>query len=311
MLKRLKLLYAIYNFFHKKELVHNLRHYQRLGLRKNYFSPVCSTDFNNLKSNSLPGSVKTTPPTETALYKKANQTSQQSIRNFDENGFLILKNYFSTKTVNEINTAIEQALDNKQLKFQYRNKIMFAIHKIPLLKQIVSSKEFTKFLSSLIQGEAVLFQSINFLNGSEQKTHSDSIHMTTFPLGGLLGVWIALDDIAEDNGALHYYPGSHKLPYYLNPDFNNEGNSLFLGNKDYTQYEKMIADKIKEHSLPKKILTATKGDVLVWHANLLHGGEPHLNKNKTRKSMVLHYFDNQRICYHEISQRPALFKNFD
>jgi ectoine hydroxylase-related dioxygenase (phytanoyl-CoA dioxygenase family) len=130
--------------------------------------------------------------------------------------------------------------------------------------------------------------------------------MTTFPLGGLLGVWIALEDIDEDNGPLHYYPKSHLLPYYLNADYGNEGNSLLLGPKDYTEYEKMIEGKVKELSLQKKIFTAKKGDLLIWHANLLHGGEPHNNKSKTRKSMVLHYYNTDCICYHEITQRPAL-----
>jgi len=68
----------------------------------------------------------------------------------------------------------------------------------------------------------------------------------------------------------------------------------------------MIADKILQNSIKKNVFTAKKGDVLIWHANLFHGGEPHLNKTKTRKSMVLHYFAVDRICYHEITQRPAL-----
>lgn len=31
--------------------------------------------------------------------------------------------------------------------------------------------------------------------------------------------------------------------------------------------------------------------MLIWHTNILHGEESHLDKNKTRKSMVFHYFD--------------------
>ena len=30
----------------------------------------------------------------------------------------------------------------------------------------------------------------------------------------MCGVWVALEDITEDNGPLHYYPGSHRLPDY-------------------------------------------------------------------------------------------------
>ena len=34
----------------------------------------------------------------------------------------------------------------------------------------------------------------------------------------------------------------------------------------------------------------------------------HFDKNKTRKSVVFHYYAENRICYHEITQRPALFE---
>jgi ectoine hydroxylase-related dioxygenase (phytanoyl-CoA dioxygenase family) len=109
-----------------------------------------------------------------------------------------------------------------------------------------------------------------------------------------------------NNGPLHYYPGSHKLPYYLNSDYDNEGNYYMIGDKDYTQYEKMLEEKIIEHKIEKKIFTAKKGDVLIWHANLMHGGEPHIDKERTRKSMVFHYFNMNCVCYHEITQRPSL-----
>lgn len=165
-----------------------------------------------------------------------------------------------------------------------------------------------QILSSLINTKAILFQSINFLQGSEQHTHSDSIHMTTFPLGRLVAVWVALEDITVENGPLHYYPGSHKLPYYLNSDYKNEGSKWMIGDKSYEEYEKMIEQKTTESKFKKETFLAKKGDILIWHANLFHGGEPHTNKQKTRKSMVFHYFGEDAICYHEITQRPALMQ---
>src|SRR5690606_33922513 len=119
---------------------------------------------------------------------------------------------------------------------------MFAIKKSARLKEVANNPKLISFLSSIAGYHVKLFQSINFMEGSQQKTHSDSIHMTTFPLGGLLGVWIALEDIEQDAGALHYYPGSHKLPYYLNSDYQNEGSAFLLGNKGYAAYEQMIED---------------------------------------------------------------------
>lgn len=308
-IRRLKATYSVYNFFHRKELVHNVQLLKKYGLKKKYFSPLSSKDFKNITAEDfLPGSKPGITATE--LFKTTSAENQTSILAFPENGFLVLRNYLAPEKVNEVNQTITALLEAKKVSFKYGNKIMFAIHHSPLLRSIGEDKKLLNFLGTLMQGEAILFQSINFMMGSEQHTHSDSIHMTTFPLGGLLGVWIALDDITENNGPLHYYPGSHLLPYYLNSDYDNEGSQCLLGKHSYAAYEEMIEKKIAANGITKQIFTAQKGDLLVWHANLFHGGEPHTDKSLTRKSMVLHYFNKNAICYHEITQRPALIKNF-
>lgn len=305
-IRRFKLTYMIYNLFQRGKLKHNERLYKLLGLRKWYFSPVSSADFVKCDPSRISKIVHTMPAESTALYKELDAGSQESVRNFDRDGYVILKNYLDSETVSSVNAKIAELLESGKVEFRYKNKIMFAIHQSELLRQIGEDKKLLELLNSLVGDEMKLFSSINFIMGSEQKTHSDSIHMTTYPLGGLLGVWIALDDINDENGPLHYYPGSHKQPYYLNADYDNAGNAFMIGSKDYSAYEAMIAGKLQDQLSDKKVFHANKGDLLVWHANLFHGGEPHLNKSKTRRSMVFHYYAVNRVCYHEISQRPAL-----
>ncbi|MEP7279669.1 MAG: phytanoyl-CoA dioxygenase family protein [Bacteroidota bacterium] len=305
-LRRFKAVYAIYNFFHRKELLHNTPLLKKYGLKKKYWASLSSKDFSDIQPGTDPD--KKPPVTDTELFRTSSPENQKSILGFEENGFLVLKNYISTEKADEVNKTIAALLAEKKLSFRYGNKIMFAIHRSPLLKNMGEDKKLIAFLESLMQGDATLFQSINFIMGSEQRTHSDSIHMTTFPSGGLLGVWIALEDVNENNGPLHYYPGSHRLPYYLNSDYNNEGSRFLLGPHSYAAYEDMIKNKIAEKGISKQLFTAHKGDLLVWHANLFHGGEPQTDKSLTRKSMVFHYFNRNGICYHEITQRPALIK---
>jgi len=280
--------------------------YKKLGLKKKYWSPVSSADFRNadpavLRALSHPKKLE-----DTAIYQHSDEATRQSLRAFEETGYAILKGYVAPEVCDNITAEVDRRLNDGSLKFKYGNKIMFAIKKSRQMRETGTSPALMELCSSLIGGEAKLFQSINFIMGSEQHTHSDSIHMTTFPLGGLLGAWVALEDIGPEQGALHYYPGSHLLPYYLNSDFGNEGSCFLTGHNDYAQYERMLAAKMKENRLEKQIFSARKGDVLLWHANLFHGGEPHTDKTKTRKSMVFHYFDVNCICYHEMTQRPAL-----
>lgn len=307
MLRRLRLSYMVYNFFHKKELYYNEVNYKKLGLKKKYYSSVSSRDFAKLNhpvrelipltKNSFQGCQ---------IYSKLTDQDKESLGNFDANGYSIIRNYLSIDQVDAINNEIEKLLEGKKLRFYNNSKIFAAMHFSKLINSVGNNETLKEILTVLLRGKPFLFGSMNFQMGSQLASHSDSIHMTTYPLGGMLGVWLALDDIDEDNGPLHFYPGSHKLPYYLNSDYENEGNSWLIGDKTYQEYEKMLQRKIQELQLKKELFTAKKGDLIMWHANLIHGGEPHLNKEKTRKSMVFHYYKEDSICYHEITQRPAI-----
>ncbi|MEM8524359.1 MAG: phytanoyl-CoA dioxygenase family protein [Bacteroidota bacterium] len=181
---------------------------------------------------------------------------------------------------------------------------MFAIHQSELLLEAGTNEHILSILNLLMGKEVELFQSINFLTASQQRTHSDSIHMTTFPYGNLIAIWIALEDITAED-PLHYYPGSHTLPYVMNNDFGNEGSTLLLGDRAYADYEDKIEEAVQQNQPRKETFLAKKGDLLIWYANLLHGGEPLFDKSKTRKSMVFHYYAKDAICFHEITQRPS------
>lgn len=305
-IRHYKFSYMLYNLFKKSKLKHNIPLYKKYGINKSYFSSISSKDFAHLPASDR--SVDYTQLTETPFFKKLSEENKESALQYDDNGYMILRNFITPETADQINTEIDKLMADGTLKFIYGGKLMFAIHHSQIIKNIGNDKELLDFLSVLLDGKSKLFQSINFINGSQQKTHSDSIHMTTYPLGGLLGVWIALEDVDETNGALHYIPKSHKLPYFLNSDYDNEGTALKIGKKSYRAYETFLEDKVKELGLKKEVFKAKKGDMLIWHANILHGGEPHTDKNRTRKSLVYHFFDENSVCYHEVTQRPALFE---
>lgn len=309
LLRRLKFSYALYNFFHPGALRHNLPVYRQLGLKKRYFSPISSKDFIALPGyQAAAGLPDLSHLLKTAVYQQAGAASRASLEQFNENGFAVVEGFLSAEKIAAINSEVDRLLQQKKARLIQGRKIMFAFHQSELLAAAGQDAALTELLSVLIGGKAKLFQSMNFMYGSEQATHSDSIHMTTYPLGGLLGVWIALEPVTDENGPLHYYPGSHLLPYYLNADYDNEGSWGLTGKKNYAAYEAMIAEKISGLGLKKQVWKPQAGDMMIWHANLFHGGEPRRDPSKTRKSLVLHYFKEGVVCYHEITQRPALLR---
>lgn len=307
-LRRFKLSYMLYNLFKKNQLRHNLPLYRRYGLKKWYFSPISSRDFAHLPPETNPmdqldsGEVFPRDP----AFQQLPAHRQAELLPWSEKGYAILKGFFSADEVAAINAEVDRLIANRQAKWGVGNRIMFAIHQSDLLRRTATQPQLMQVLKLLMGKEVELFQSINFIEASQQKTHSDSIHMATYPYGNLIAAWIALEEVDATNGPLHYYPGSHRLPYLMNADFGNEGTAWMLGNKPYKEYERKVAEVVAAHGLEKEVFLAGPGDVFIWHANLLHGGEPLADPRRTRKSMVMHYYGADAVCFHELTQRPSL-----
>jgi ectoine hydroxylase-related dioxygenase (phytanoyl-CoA dioxygenase family) len=158
-------------------------------------------------------------------------------------------------------------------------------------------------LDRMLGRPAKLLQTIASHKGSQQAPHSDSIHTTTYPLGYLAAAWIAFEDISTNSGPLEFYPGSHRLPYVFShdlgisvEDMKNEGYATYRA-----RYEPLIQKLIAEHGLRPKYFEACKGDVLIWHANLLHGESQRRDLTLTRKALVGHYFAKGAFVYHDLS----------
>ncbi len=310
-LRNLKITSIVYNIFHYRQLTHNAKAYKAFGIRRPLFWSISSKDFSGIPFD-LPWLDQ--PNAKEALEKdnglhSFSAATQEQLRLWPDNGYLILKNCFSTEEVDAINQEIDSLLEQKKVHFRYNNrKIMFSMYASKLMHRVATDKRITDVMQFILQMPVVAFQSINFFKGSEQKAHSDSIHMTTFPPGYLIAAWIALEDIDSSNGPLFYLPGSHKLPYLLNDKYKHGGGKLVLGSEAYEKYEVHLAAEIKRTAFAEKEFHAKKGDVLIWHANLLHGGKAILDPQSTRKSMVVHFYGEDVIKYHEITQRPSLIR---
>jgi hypothetical protein len=169
------------------------------------------------------------------------------------------------------------------------------------VKEIASSEEVYKKLRLLYGREAFPFQTLNFPEGTQQRTHSDMIHFNSIPERYMCGVWIAFEDITNENGPLHYYPGSHKLPFYDMIDLGVKGSDNIETKKAMMvyleNYETFIEEIIQALHLKKEVLNIKKGQAIIWSANLLHGGEKIAKPGATRHSQVTHYYFEDCMYY--------------
>ncbi|OQP65335.1 hypothetical protein A3860_16845 [Niastella vici] len=306
-LKHFKPVHWVYNLLHYKQLLHNRKAYKKYNLHKPLFASISSKDFPDRESRAWldTGDSAVLAPQKEGFQQFSPQI-QQKILQWSNNGYMVLENHFSPADCDAVMHEIETLMKKGILQFKWGNKLMFANKRSALIRKITQDAAISKLLNFLLDKEMVPFQTINFIAGSGQRAHSDSVHMTTYPLGYLLAIWIALEDVHPDSGPLFYYPGSHKLPYLLNNDWNTNSSFLSLGKHDYPDYEDMIEELLQKNQYKREELIAKKGDVLIWHANLVHGGTPIKNPALTRKSMVVHYYASDVIKYHEITERPSL-----
>ncbi len=142
-----------------------------------------------------------------------------------------------------------------------------------------------RILRQLYGREPKPFQTLNFPIGTEQKVHSDTIHFNSDPPGYMCGVWVALEDIDLNNGALVYYPGSHKFPVLRMEDV-----APGPGTEHYPRYEAHVEHLINTKGVEPAYGVLKKGQALIWAANLFHGGSSHRDKSRTRHSQVTHYY---------------------
>lgn len=178
---------------------------------------------------------------------------------------------------------------------------------VPAVKELLHEEKIIEITDLLFGRRTLPFQTIIGHKGSSQDPHSDAIHMTTYPLGYLIACWIALEDIHPDSGPLEFYPQSHRLvPMLLSGDLGIAPLDYKKGLPVYAErYEPAIRNYIDRGRLKPELFLAKAGDVLFWHANLLHGGARRNNLKLTRKALVCHYFAEGVVTYHDLSGNPS------
>jgi hypothetical protein len=233
-------------------------------------------------------------------------------RHWAANGYVILDNLIEAPILDEVWEGYKKAVQRGKIKLPpepagdndpYPGRYLNPHKKVGAFCQLLKHAELMRCIRLLMEREPKPLQTIASHKGTQQGLHSDSIHMTTYPLGYLTAAWIALEDIHPDSGPLVYYPGSHRLPYVFSKevgisedDFKTHGYAPY-----HARYEPYIRGLVEQHQIEPAYFNAKKGDVLIWHANLIHGGSTRANLAHSRKSVVCHFFVKNAFVYHDLA----------
>ena len=167
------------------------------------------------------------------------------------------------------------------------------------------------FLRHVFQDDPVVIQSLTFWRGSEQVAdldHPRVVFETKLP-HLVAGSWIPLEDIHADSGPLADYPGSHK--HNVIPPFDWGSGQRGPGERQRENSDEFPTDYLREQidklNLRKEVFLPKRGDVLIWHGNVLHEGTRVNDRARTRRSYVTHY--TSLNAYPKEFQLPDAFAN--
>jgi hypothetical protein len=231
------------------------------------------------------------------LLENSNYTDNEKsiLTEYNKNGYIVIDLELTEEYINNLlNQVFEEleVLSTQDSRYHYSEspRIFEGWKTNPYILGLARHPKLLSTLELLYSRKPIPFQTINFLKGSNQPLHQDSIHFYTQPERWMVGTWTALQDINVDCGPLEIVPGSHKWNHY---NFQNLNLPVVeFGNQfdNYTEYESFLVHMLKSSDLVKKQWLGKKGQTLIWASNLLHGGAKILNSESTRYAQATHFY---------------------
>ena len=217
-------------------------------------------------------------------YRSATADLQQLADAFHTDGYVVIPDLVPTANVLAARSAGEaeyarRGPDTERVTDAWRWRAG--------VRDLATQPATMELVTFLFGRRAVPFQTLTFRTGTEQRAHADTIHFDTLPAGFTCGVWVALEDVDDDQGPLVVHPGSHRVPpsypedLGLSPGDDRDG-------FDRGGYEDAVAAQVD--GLPARRLPVAQGTAVVWAADLVHGGAPVNRPGSTRWSQVTHFF---------------------
>ncbi len=307
--RRLRPFLVLNNLVHRRQLTETGRRYRELGLRKPWFGLVRHAEVAD-RGDAVARLDRADGVEELhadPAFESLPEETRRGLEAWPEQGYLVAEGLIDRAVVERLNRDVDALAGGGSIREHHRSARFMNVHtKSEAASEIVADPRVEAILELILGRPALLFQTISFVRGSQQEAHSDAFHMMTEPPGFLVGVWVALEDIDEDSGPVFYVPGSHRLPYVMSEDLDLERPPPLLTPDKGAAYVKRMKEMTARAEQEPRKFTAKAGDVLFWHHNLLHGGSGITRQGSTRRSLVAHYFAEGVLCYHEVTERPAL-----
>ena len=217
-----------------------------------------------------------------------NKLSSAQIESFNKNGFIFPITLFSPSETEKITTYFETLLDSAK-KIGYEDYSINGWHyHCRGIYNLMMNSSILEYVADLIGPNVLNIMTHLFYKRSQDKRkvswHQDASYWPLTPTKTIT-VWLALDDVSAQNGAMKFIPGSHhqgQIPFQASDmGEHNVLNQTVSNPEDWG--ENAVNVELKA------------GQISIHSDLLLHGSEPNLSTTD-RRGLTLRYMPSDVQC---------------
>ncbi len=212
------------------------------------------------------------------------RNDNQIQHDYQNDGVVRIRNFFSLETVTEIRNELQRYIredlqnkpnDSRTLEADgktIRNLWRLNLHN-PFFEELSQQPEITSLIARLVNGEPLLIGVETFNKpariGSGVPPHQDNAYFCQSP-PDVLTLWVAIDPVTKENGAVHFIKGSHKAGMLPTKPSGVTGNSIGLADPPAIPFSDQFC------------ATLNPGDATIHHCEVVHESAP----NQTDQSRL-------------------------
>lgn len=227
------------------------------------------------------------------------------IGDWERDGVVVLPKLIPDELIDEYVARWRADCTGERYPYGYQGPCSY--ERVPEMLRLATYRPLTEAMRSLmpltalpnetaVPEEVGLHLTLTNFKSTERAWHQDR-YLNPEAVGErYCAAWIALADVHADAGPFEYVPGSHKWPVI-------ERNKVFewIGRRGEKLDHKFwpsdtqgwVGDacdaEVQARGIEVKPFLAKRGDVLIWHASLMHRGSMPRDRSLERVSLIAHY----------------------
>ena len=250
--------------------------------------------------------------------------NSENISIFEKNGVVLLKNMIDNKWQRILHDAIEEdikkpgpffhAYKTEDGKGNFHGNMRIWEH-YQGLKDYCTKSPLPYLAAQLLNSNKInLFYDQLFVKEPETKNcirwHNDQPY---WPIRGwpVISFWTSLDPISRNNGPMEFVRKSHKWGKWYQPEHFAPGASKAY--EENPEFEKMPDIESNRDKYDIISFDMHPGDLLAFHALVVHGSTGNISKNRRRRGYAVRYTGNDVVYStdkgsHKDLRNPDFFK---